>query len=110
MLAALDWITPRTAKSLDVIRKIRNEFAHDPPEDGFLNAKIQSLVGDLYAYEASFIEPSFLSELDLPLVDQNQLRGRTLFVIRAALAFSSLVQELLIAPKAIRMGLPPRAV
>jgi DNA-binding MltR family transcriptional regulator len=109
MLAAIDWISPETAKSLDIIRRIRNEFAHNPPDDGFLNEKICSLVGSIHSYEEGFLEPSFLKSLDLPVVDQTKLDGRTLFVIRTGLAFSHLVQELLTAPKALRLGLPASA-
>jgi DNA-binding MltR family transcriptional regulator len=109
MLAALEWISPRTANNMDLIRKIRNNFAHDPPEDGFLNEKIKSLIESMYPYEAPLLEPTLLKRLKLPLIDSNQLVGRVLFVTRAALTFSNLVQELMTHPKALRMGLPAGA-
>jgi DNA-binding MltR family transcriptional regulator len=109
MLAALEWISPTTAKNLELIRKIRNEFAHDPPEDGFLNKKIKSLIGGMYPLEAPLLEPSLLRRLNLPLIEVSQLSGRNVFVTRTALTFSHLVQELLTRPKALRMGLPAGA-
>jgi DNA-binding MltR family transcriptional regulator len=109
MLSALEWISPKTAKNLDLIRKIRNQFAHDPPEDGFHNKKIRSLIESMHPFEAPILDPSFLKGFDLPLIDSSQLGGRVLFVSRAALTFSHMAQELMTHPKEMRMGLPKGA-
>lgn len=109
MLAALEWISPKTARSLDAIRKIRNEFAHDPPKEGFANDRVRSLIGGMNPYEARLFEPKILEDLGLPPTDPSELSNRSLFIIRAAFTLSQLLSELLTAPGAIRMGLPPQA-
>jgi DNA-binding MltR family transcriptional regulator len=110
MLAALGWIFHDTAKNLDVLRKIRNQFAHDPPQSGFLDERVQALLGNVHAYEAPLIQTSFLKSIDLPPIDPTRIDGKTLFIARSALIFSRLTQELLSAPGCLRKGLPAGAV
>ena len=51
MLAALGWIFHETAKNLDVLRRVRNQFAHDPPQSGFLDERVKALLENVHAYK-----------------------------------------------------------
>jgi hypothetical protein len=106
MLAAIEWISVRTAADLDIARKIRNDFAHDPPDDGFLNPRIRSLIDRITAYEAPLLVPEVMEQIELPHVDPTRIPTRQLFLARMGALFFFLVEEILIMPRATRMGLP----
>jgi len=109
MLAAIGWISLKTARDLDIVRKIRNEFAHNPPDDGFSNSKIRLLVEKLSPYEAPLITPEAIKNIQLPPLPET-IPIRSLFIARTGAAFGMLIEEMLTRPRALSMGLPPDAV
>lgn len=99
---ALGWIMRHTYDGLNQLRKIRNEFAHRPFLVGFHDQQIQGY----FAAPSAVEERLWMGKPDL-LQDRASLTPRTIFHIRAALSCQFMMVELLVAPLAIRLGLPP---
>jgi len=104
--AALYWISPNTYEGLELLRKIRNEFAHRPFLEGFNDTKITGYLNSIYTL-ISEAEDKILNSLDETDINRNEISKRILFHMRAALICQQMVRELLSAPIAIRMGLHP---
>jgi DNA-binding MltR family transcriptional regulator len=102
--AAMFWLSRETYSSLELLRKIRNAFAHRPFITGFDDKHVSGLLASLPRTEERLwraVPEVFPANGELPL--------RTRFHVRTVLICSRMISELLSTPKAIRMGLPPGA-
>ena len=105
LAAALNWISNKTYRDLEILRKIRNEFAHNAFTTDFNNKRISGYISSLDSSEGKILE--FVGgEHDLPLVN-TLMNTRIRFHMRSTLTCHAMISELLTAPSAIRLGLPP---
>ncbi len=102
LAAALRWIHPDVYHDLDLIRKIRNEFAHKPFLKGFDHARILGYLSSMHRFEET-VRKKFGDDAR----DPTTLSLREKFHIRCIVATMSMVAEMLTAPIALSMGLHP---
>jgi hypothetical protein len=102
--AALYWLSPTTYKNLELIRKIRNEFAHRPFRTSFDTDPVASYLDATEPVE----ERPWKAEAERMIPYEGAPR-RLLFHIRTCLTCAYMLGELGSAPYATRMGLPPMA-
>lgn len=103
--ASLYWLSPRTYTDLELLRKIRNAFAHRPFISGFSDKHVSGLVTSLSPVEVvmrAAVPEVFPADGKLPL--------RIAFHVRAVMTCYQMISEVLCAPQAIRRGLPPLEV
>jgi DNA-binding MltR family transcriptional regulator len=98
MCAALNWITQDTYRDLDLLRKIRNEFAHNPLATSFEDTKIKGLLSSMTTREQAMI--AALPERNFVLTPRQVFHGRS------AVTCAHMMRQLIGAPAALRMGLP----
>ena len=98
--AALFWISPSTYKDFNVLRKIRNEFAHNPAASSLNQERVAGLLSSL-----SRSEDAVLQTVEYPL--EVPLTPRKVLYIRTVLVGQRLVCEMATAPRAQRLGLHP---
>ena len=103
--ASLRWLTPRTYRHLELLRKIRNEFAHSPFLNSFDDAPVRDFIGQFEPLEKPLW--GFMADLLLPYENVSR---RQLFHIRATLTCAQMIEEVTAAPLALTMGLSPRAL
>ena len=97
---SLSWIGPNTFSNLNAIRKIRNEFAHSHTAKDFQNTRINDLVASISPLEQ---EPLRTTGKEWPL------RTRHTFHLRSILICARMIEELISAPIATQMDLPPES-
>jgi DNA-binding MltR family transcriptional regulator len=102
--AAMFWLSRETYSSLELLRKIRNAFAHRPFITGFDDKQVSGLLASLPP-----AEERLRSAVPEVFPADGQLSLRVKFHVRAVITCHRMICELLSAPKAIRMGLPPYA-
>ena len=102
LAAALRWIAPKLYRDLDLIRKIRNEFAHNPFLSGFDQHRIVGFMSSMERFE-EIVRNRFGENAQ----DPQTLALRTKFHIRCITAAMSMVAQVLTAPIALSMGLHP---
>jgi len=99
------WLSPMTYRHLELLRRIRNEFAHNP----FLATFDESPVRDLLAQFSPVEEEPWRLMAD-DLIAHGTATRRQLFHVRAVLTCSHMIQELRANPIALKMGLSPSAL
>jgi len=106
LAAAMHWISYSTHRGLELLRKIRNEFSHKPFLIGFENETVQNF---LKSFKKPFvnIEKEIFEKCSLSTKEQKKIPMRLIFYIRTVLICHQMIRELISAPKAIRIGLPP---
>lgn len=100
MAAALGWITPQTYADIDLIRKIRNIFAHKIDASSFDHPSIGGLVTAMSARELSAL---VIVNRQLS-IDVKLSNLRHMFLGRAVLLVFRLVVECVVFPIAQRNG------
>jgi DNA-binding MltR family transcriptional regulator len=101
MAAALYWLSRASYRNLNLLRKIRNKFAHDPFISGFDHQEISNLVNELTDYETPFVK-----ELGLPPPTSLRLK----YLARYSLIVGYMITEMASHPKAVRLGLQPEVI
>lgn len=102
MAGALCWIDRGTYMALHAMRKIRNEFAHNPFVNRFDDPRVRPFVDQLPAIEETILNHARGYSL-VPL-DRWTLRRR--YYARAVMTAHGVIMELAIGPQAHRAGLP----
>ena len=95
MAGALCWISRRTYLMLNALRKIRNEFAHNPFVSGFDHSKIKPFVDQLPAIEEAILEG--INDESVAPKDRWSLRHR--YYARAVMTAYGVITELAIGPR-----------
>ena len=95
--AALYWISKKVYHDLDLLRKIRNEFAHNPDAVDLTHKKINGYISSMEKVEEIMIKAA---GLEIKPTLRQSLHVRTTFLC------STMIMDLLSSPIAIRMGLP----
>lgn len=103
--ASLRWLSPLTYRHLEIIRKIRNEFAHRPFLDTFDESPVRDFLGQFKPVEKFLWDSMAESLLPYEAVSRRQL-----FHMRAAMTCARMIEEVATSPKAISMGLSPGAL
>ncbi len=114
LAAALNWLSPTTYRNLDLLRKIRNEFAHTPFLGGFTERVVDGYLSSMEAVEAvisdGYGEPDDdLAEIRYALIAPDEWTRRNIFHLRSVLTCQNMLIELLTIPLALRMSLNPSA-
>jgi hypothetical protein len=99
--AALFWISASTYKDFDILRKIRNEFAHNPGASSLNQERLAGLLSSL-----SRSEDAVLRAVEYP-IEVLPLTPRQILFLRTVLVGQRLVCEMATAPRAQRLGLHP---
>lgn len=94
---SLNWVSEESFNRLTILRKIRNEFAHSHKKVEFESGRIFDLINNI-----GNIESRMLSNLE----NKRILSNRDLLHIRSILICEFMIEELIAAPVASRMGLP----
>ena len=97
LCAALWWIGKNTCNDLDILRKIRNDFAHRPSLVGLEDTRIEGLLSSMTTREVKILEA---------VEFENDLSFRLTLHVRSILTCTDTIRDLMYAPHAIRMGLP----
>lgn len=103
LAAGLYWLQPKTYSNLGLLRKIRNEFAHDPHVSSFSDNRISGYLTSMDPTEEVVLD--VLSGLP----DGIKLSLREIFFIRSVITCQAMIAEVATAPIAQRMGLPSTA-
>lgn len=101
LLLALGWISPKTTENIDLIRKIRNEFAHRSTCRTFDDQKIAGLVSSMGGFNQAF---------EAGQLELKALNYRQRFLMYAAVSASSLLKESVEAPLAMKSAVPVQLV
>ena len=105
LAAALYWLRPDTYHNLRLLRKIRNDFAHDSTANAFSHRRIAGLLTSMHPIENKIIDAvRSITEFDRELIDRER------FFIRCVTTCQAMITEMASAPIASRMGLPPHAL
>jgi DNA-binding MltR family transcriptional regulator len=97
MAAALNWLSPMTYRHLEILRKIRNAFAHRPFLNSFDESPVRDYLGQFEPAEKSLWSTSVADKL-LPY---DEVPLRQLFHMRATLTCARMIEEVTCAPRAI---------
>jgi hypothetical protein len=112
---ALKWVTTGTFHNLNIIRKIRNEFAHNIACDIFSYPKIRSFLASISPQHRDLFEASikpalndYLSGTTLSdiLVEYDK-KERFFFVVECTFIIDRLVAEMCVFPEAQRQQISP---
>jgi DNA-binding MltR family transcriptional regulator len=112
MAAALYWITKPTYNNLDLLRKIRNEFAHRHTAVDFSDNVIRGLLSSMDPVENPVLEEinsrpkEYFQENKIP-TPPTRLTDRQVYLIRSVATLSKTITDMVSAPVAIRHGLEP---
>ena len=98
---ALNWISDKTYRDLELMRKIRNEFAH---KHFAINFSSEIILG--YLSTMNKTENNILEYLEWP-PEMGEVSNRIRFHLRSALVCHQMISEMMTAPTALRLGLPP---
>lgn len=99
ILAGLRWIDESTYRGLDVLRKMRNRFAHDVSIRSFEEDPIKGMVDSLPPFEKRFEKiPGLSGVFDV----SNGMKKRHLFLARSALLLWNLVIESVEIPYSLK--------
>jgi len=105
LAASLRWLTPSTYRHLELLRKIRNEFAHGAFLNSFDEAPVRDFLGQFEPLEKALWKS--MADRLLPYEDVSR---RQLYHIRATLTCARMIEEVTCSPRAISMGLSPVAL
>jgi hypothetical protein len=105
MCAALYWISKHTYTNLNLVRKIRNHFAHNPLSTSYGSQPIVSWLNEMTPIDTKIWEGVRERHGEIPT-----LSARNNFHCRLVLCTARMLIELSSAPLAVRMGLQPGAV
>lgn len=97
-LAALGWIDKPTYAALNLLRGIRNRFAHHVACDALSERTVSGMVTSLPDFERPLVQ-----QMEFPSLDM-----RDVFLMRAILAVHHLMHDLAILPHAIAQQVSPR--
>ena len=118
LVFALKWITRSTFHNCNLIRKIRNEFAHNVECDSFRNAKIKGLLSsidpihcDEFAAVLKVLQEHSDTQIsksmkDASLTEYDQ-KGRLFFIIEAIFTIDHTVMDLCVLPEAEKYRVSP---
>jgi DNA-binding MltR family transcriptional regulator len=96
----LDWITDNLAIDLHTVRKIRNEFAHDPYKHRLEDPGSQKLINSMAATEKEAIKViRGMAEIPDPTL-------RSIFHVRLCIICHSVVTQMAIGPIAMKHQVP----
>jgi DNA-binding MltR family transcriptional regulator len=101
MATALRWISSGTYRNLTAIRKIRNEFAHNPFVVSFADGRIPGFLSSMVPTERTVC--SALPEL----LRADSLTESQRFRCHTILVTVEMLMEVSVAPHAGRAGIPP---
>lgn len=104
LLAGLQWISNETYRALTLMRRVRNEFAHNVEYRSFETQPICSYIASMDRKETSILNALADSEKPAGLL----LRSK--FLVRSSLAIMGLVQDLVFIQAAISNQVDPRSV
>jgi hypothetical protein len=94
---ALRWFSPTTVHNLEMLRRIRNRFAHEFQTLDFGDRVILGLVTSMHP-----VEERILRSIEL----KPEVTARTRFHVRAVVTLTDAIVDLLCAPVLISHGLP----
>ena len=97
LLAALEWIDRETYEGIDLLRKIRNHFAHDVTAKSVDNKKLLGWITSLPPLEKRF---ELIPGLDGVFQRKNGMSTRQLFLARSTLLIWNLLIECALLPSA----------
>lgn len=100
LLAALRWISPPTYAALNLLRGIRNRFAHHVSCDSFDDKVVSGMVTSLPDFERPITEQTGAKFVGL----------RTTYLARATLTVYRLMHEVSVMPHAIAQQVDPSDV
>lgn len=100
--AALYWINPQTYHDINILRTIRNNFAHHIDYDSFEHKTIKGLISSINHQEKRY----FLS-MSKVLVELSSLSVREIFLVRALAVTNSLCMDCMKIPFAISNKVDP---
>ena len=95
MLAALSWLEPDTSAGLDILRLIRNQFAHNIATRSFDDRKVSGWISSLPPLERRMEK---VSGLEGVFSRANGMTNRHLFLARATLLVWNLAREAYVMP------------
>jgi len=101
MAFALNWISQDIYRDLELIRKIRNEFAHKHYTIDFSNGIILGYLSSMNQTENRILEYAEWAP------EMGEVTNRIRYHLRAALVGQRMISEMMTAPTALRLGLPP---
>lgn len=104
MAAALYWIGKATYADLNLIRGIRNKFAHEIDINELSHRKISGIIHSMHKYETVFFK---VPELNGKIVSDRKWTDRECFLVRTAMVIKNLVSELILARSAIANKIHP---
>jgi hypothetical protein len=122
LLAGLEWIRIETYRELNLIRRVRNEFAHHVEYRAFGDSPIRDYIESMDQSDLSVTQvlreqefPSRLSDqpLVLKIVDDlfaGGLSSRAKFLIRSCLATARMAQDIEIIQAAVFHRVDPRSL
>lgn len=99
-LAALRWINKDTYLSLNILRSIRNKFAHNINCDNFSDSTIAGLITSLPDFEKPLKDQLNLPDLNL----------RETFLMRGILTVNRVMHDICVLPHAIAHQVSPKDV
>jgi DNA-binding MltR family transcriptional regulator len=111
LAAGLKFVTQRTYRRVNTIRKIRNEFAHNPFGVSFNSKKIKDWVVGIDVNHKEFF--------DLIRKDKNvrtatkqpsRLTMKEMFLVKSSLALAYMVSEMIAMPAASQNRVPAREI
>jgi DNA-binding MltR family transcriptional regulator len=108
LAASIYWISPMVYHCLELLRKIRNEFAHRPFITGFDDHVVMGYLSTM-SDQLRVWEDGIWDGMEGKLVERRSLSTRALFLIRSTLIANTMIGELLTAPVALRLGMPPHS-
>ncbi|RDI61871.1 hypothetical protein [Microvirga subterranea] len=102
--AMLYWISPETYSNLNLVRRIRNIFAHHTEVRDLNHSTVSGIVHSLDKFESFVLELPSVKELDVKL----SIRG--LFIARCALLIVRLIRDLVVLRASIANHVDPNDV
>jgi hypothetical protein len=104
LAGALRWISPKTLDAINLIRRIRNEFAHRAPIRFFSDEPVKGLVHSIEKIEDIWLDLDEIKHIRRPLSD------RDVFLARAAVFAGQTIHDLVLLPTGAAHRVSPRDV
>ena len=107
MLAALRWISRDVASGLDILRSIRNHFAHHISAKSFDDRKIASWIASLPQLEKRLEKVNAFAGI---FSDKAKFTNRDRFLLRSTLIVSDLTVDAHVLPYSLKYHVHPAVV
>jgi hypothetical protein len=103
MAIAMFFIREETASKLNIMRKIRNEFAHNASTRSFLQSPVRELLVAFRKLETQFPEKTKLNGHVFP----EDIAGKELFFVLAGFTIAALCHDMIVLPAAKSLRVMP---